>query len=121
MYKCPNFFLYAVDYNIIENKCQKCDLSSKCKEINNTYQIQDRNEKIPVNVARDFIRDVFGVTWSANSSIIDNAKKFDCLDQLPEKNKTYFISYKNIFKLMNTPLWQILNEGKLHARKKFRG
>jgi hypothetical protein len=113
--ECPNNLLFAVDFFNSE-KCLHCKLAMYCELTREKYRIKDREEKISLSKARDFIQDVWGKTWSYPIIIKRNAEKYNLLSQKKGKKFTnWTISYTNIFILMNTPLWKTLYAGRLHG------
>jgi hypothetical protein len=110
--------LIGIKLKIFDKKIQYTDfILKKADEIILKYNIQNKDELISVSKARSFIYDVFGNAWSYPEILIRNALKFDCLTVLENRNnKKFKISYMNIYKLMFTPFYKIMEKGRLHKK-----
>ncbi len=112
---CPNNLLFGVNYwdSVC---CFNCVKQRSCEEIRLKFNIKDEYEKISFSKARDFILEIWGVSWKSPSNIIENARRYGYLDEIKHAphNTTHVISYENIYNLMRTPLYKTLQKGRIH-------
>lgn len=113
---CPHNNFFACSFQKYQS-CDSCEKKDKCKEIKEKYNITDLYEQISFSKARDFINEIWGKTWAYPIDVKRNAKKYGLAIEIKNNNYvTWKITYKQIFELMETPLWKTMYYGRVHVK-----